>query len=162
RAADGDLARGQLVRRMAAGAARRSVAPCRMMRLLGVAARARLRRGRIVLRVATEAAAVPGRRKDVLLAVAAGARARLGLVELMRRVAAGAGGVADGDRAVVDLDLAALARMAGRAVLIGKRVGLVHLMAVEAAARAGVVVLFVGVAARARLRIEHRRGVRAM
>jgi len=164
RARDGELARGEGVRRVAAIAGRRGATLGRrwMADRLGVTAGARPGRGAVVLGVAAGAARVLVGDERVLLGVAAGARHRLGLVELVRRVAAGAGGVAGGDRAIVDLDLALLLGVAGRAAPVGDRVGLVHLVAVEAAARAGVMVGLAGVAARARPGIEGRRAVWAV
>jgi hypothetical protein len=76
-------------------------------------------------------------------------------------MAAGAGGVL-AERFAGDLQRAALARVAGRAAAIGGGAGLVHLVTVEAAARAGVVVLLAGVARGARPGLERRRAVRAV
>jgi hypothetical protein len=84
-----------------------------------------------------------------LIAMAARARFDLGLAEAMRRMTAGAARVAVGQRAGVR-------RVAVRAALIGRVLGLVHAVAVEAAAQAGVHGLLRRVAARAWPGIEGR------
>jgi len=83
------------------------------------------------------------------------ARLDLGRAELVRHVAAGALDVAGRDRG-------ALVRVTGRAARIRGAIGLVHVMTIETAARAGVLRLLVGVALRARFRLEARRAMRVV
>ena len=90
-----------------------------------------------------------------LIAMTGRARLSLGDAELMRHVTPGALDVAGRDRR-------ALLPVTGRATRIGRAVGLVHVVAIETAARPGVLGLLIGVALRARLRIEARRAVGVM
>lgn len=127
--------------------------------VLVVAARARAWRI-VMLRVARRARAVLVGGKLRLVAVAARARLDLGGAEPVRRVTAGALRVAGRQRAIVDMQLARLARMTAHAAGIRGTVGLVHLVAVETPAQTGVARLLLGVAARALLRLKRRRVVR--
>jgi hypothetical protein len=89
-----------------------------------------------------------------LISVTRRARFDLDLAEAMRRVAAGAARVAGRQRALFDMQLRGLLRVAAGAALIGGELGLVHAMAVEAAAEPGVLRLLGGVTGNARLGIE--------
>jgi hypothetical protein len=121
--------------------------------LIAVAARTRTRRIRVRL-VAVGAACVRRRGEDGLIAVTRRARLHFRSGEPVRHVAARALGVTGGERTRL--------RMAGRAVRIGRTIRLVHAMAVEAAARTGVLGLLIGVAREARLRVETRRAMRVV
>ncbi len=91
------------------------------------------------------------------------ARLHLGGAELMRHVAAGALRVTGSDRVLTDAELGPrLRRVAGRAAGIRCAIGFVHVMAVDAATRAGVFGLLLGVTLRARFGIESRRAMRVM
>src|SRR5579872_3708282 len=83
RARDGELTRGEGVRRVAAvaGRGRAALGGGRMADRFGVTAGARPGRGAVVLGVAAGAARMLFRDERVLLGMAARARRRLGLVE---------------------------------------------------------------------------------
>jgi hypothetical protein len=97
------------------------------------------------------------RGEDRLILVTAHAGGDLCLAELVRLMALRALLMAGRDRAVADLE-----RMARRAPSISRELRLVDLVAVDAAARARVLRLVLGVALRARLGIERWRLMRAM
>jgi hypothetical protein len=125
----------------------------RMAHQLLVTARARPRRI-VVRRVTRRARRVLGCGKHRLISMAGRARLDLDLAEAMRRVAAGAARMAGRQSAVVDMTLRRLFHVAPHAALVGGQLGLVHSMAVEAAAQSGVLRLFGGVTGHARLGIE--------
>src|SRR5688572_17308539 len=128
-----------------------------------MASRARLGLRTVVRLVTGLACAVLRRREDGLVLVTALAPRDGALVERVRRVTRRALRVVRGERAFVDVSLALLRRVTARATRVGREEGLVHLVAVEAATRAGVVrLLLVRVALGTRLRGERRRLVRAM
>jgi hypothetical protein len=136
--------------RMAADA-HRARARRRVAELNVVTARTRARRIRMRL-MAIDAARVRGGSEHRLIAMTLDARLDLGGSELVRHVAAGALDVTGGDRR-------GLVRVTGRAAGIRGAIGLVHVMTIETATRAGVLRLLVGVALRARLRFEARRAM---
>ncbi len=86
----------------------------------------------------------------------------LGLAELVRLVTARACLVAGGDRVRIDVKIPQLRGVARLALAIRGARGLVHAVAVAAAARARVLGRLRGVTRRARLRIERRRAVRVV
>ena len=133
----------------------------RMIDLLGVAARAGARRV-VVRSVAGRALCVGFGREHRPAGVARDARLDLGFLEVVRRMTAGARGMTGGTRGVGDEQRRLLPGMAARASLIGGRAGFVNAVAVDAAARAGVARLLLGVTLRAWLGSERRRLVRAM
>ena len=126
----------------------------RMPDIDAVTRRARARRIGVRL-MAVGTPRVRERREHRLIAMARRARLDLGDAELMRHVTAGALRMAGRDRG-------ALIRMARRAARIGSAIGLVHVMAIEAAARTCVLGLLIGVTLRARLGLEARRAMRVM
>ncbi len=117
-----------------------------------MAARARAR-GICVRLMAADAASVCRRREHRLIAMARRARRDLGRRELVGHVTARAFRVAERDRRW-------LGRVARRAARIGGTIGLVHVVAIEAAARAGVLGLLIGVALEARLGLQARCAMR--
>ena len=134
----------------------------RMTDLLVVTARACTRRD-IVRRMAARTLRVCLRATDHgLVAMARRARLDLGDAEVVRLVAAGALRVALVQRRRRDVQWTLLLRVTRRAALIGDQRALVHAMTVDAPARARVLGLLLGVALRARLRIERRRRVWVM
>ena len=124
-----------------------------MQHLVLVTARARARRV-IVRRVTAGARGVRLRREHGLIAMAGRARRDLGRRERVGLVATRAALVSRRDRALVDVALVRLRRVAVNTMAIGGRLGLVHAMAVEAAARARVFRLLLGVTLDARCRLE--------
>lgn len=120
-----------------------------MVDAAGVAARTGAR-SVIVRRMARGALRVALAGKHGATGVARSTRLDLRGVEVVWRVATGAGGMTDGPRGLGDAQRWRLLRMAARAALIRGGAGLVDAMAVEAAARAGVQGLLLGVAFRAR------------
>jgi hypothetical protein len=102
------------------------------------------------------------RHEHRLIAMARHTRLDLGGSEAMGLVTAGAARVAGRERAIVDAQLARLLRVAASAALIGDEIDLVHAVAVETAAGAGVTRVLVGMTGGAWFRIERRRRVRAV
>ena len=133
-----------------------------MADLLAMAARARARRVG-VRQMAIGASRVRRRGEHGLGSMAVHARLDLRGAEPMRHVAAGALRVTGGDRVLLDAELGPrLRRVAGRAPGIRRAIGFVHVMAVDAAIRAGVLGLLLGVTLRARFGVEARRAMRVM
>lgn len=156
-ARNGLLSGSERVRRMAPGTRGRGSPRRRgpwMRDLLRVAVRARLRRRAVVLSVATETARVLGRGEHGLVLVAARTRLRLVGGEGMRLVTARALRMSRRDRSEGDSRGRTLLRVTAHAGRGGDERGLVHRVAVEAAACAGVPGLLVRVARRARLHLE--------
>jgi len=137
----------------------------RMRDALGMATRARLRLRAVVWLVTVGALIVFRLRENWLVRVTALARRDRLLRERVGCVARGALRVIARERAFADEVSAFLLRVTTRATGIGGERGLVHLVAIEAAARAAVLgVRLIGVTRRrrARLRLQRRRLVRAM
>ena len=126
-----------------------------MVHAVGVTARAGARRI-VVRRVAGGALRVGPGGDHGAIGVARGARLDLCGLEAMRRVAAGARRMAGGSRGVPDAERSRLLGVAARAALIRGGAGLVDAVAIDAAARAGVPGLLLGVALGAGLGIERR------
>jgi hypothetical protein len=125
-----------------------------MLRALSVAALARLRLVGVVLRVTAGTRRMLGRCDHRLAGVTARAWLDLGLGEAVWRVATGARLMSciERDRGF-DVALARELRVTRGAPDIGAALRLVHLMAVEAAALAGVLSRLVVVTTRARRRL---------
>jgi hypothetical protein len=134
--------------------ARNTRARRRMTDILAMAVHARARRIGVWL-MTVGAARMREWREHRLIAMAGRAGFDLGNAELMRHVTTRALDVAGRDRG-------ALIRMARGAARIGRAIGLVHVMAIETAARTCVFGLLIGVTLRARLGLEARRAMRVM
>ena len=133
-----------------------------MTDLLAMTARAHARRVRVWL-MTTDALRVCCRGEYGDGAMAVHARLHLGSAEPMRHVATGALHVTGGERMLIDAELwASLRCVTRRAAGIGRAIGFVHVMTVEAAVCTGVLRLLCGVTLRARLGIEARRTMRVM